>query len=279
MTSNCDILMNMENTVKKIIIIYVAFVSFAIFTLFASVVGFFIVSPIIKTKRVQNIVNKYDAETSISLENYLVNNFNSGVVQEEDGTLTFVYRLSTYSLDSTNKVSLKKSTNATKYSKIYYSMESMVASQSLEVGDIVFLTGYYDSTFNFAQYEIVEQKSGVGHEVELSNGLVARQIIYNKTISVHDLGAIGDGLQDDSEYIQKAIDLVDGEIIKFVEFENREYVCNDYISINQKNNLTIIGNNATLVVTNNFKNNDSGEFFFNIYQSTNVLISKLNKVK
>ena len=86
--------------------------------------------------------------------------------------------------------------------KRFACVADMVADTTLTVGKIVETIGYQaQSSEGGAEYEIVESSSGVpdgGLNIALSNGLLARAIFNNAPVSISQFGAVGNGINDDT---------------------------------------------------------------------------------
>ncbi len=99
--------------------------------------------------------------------------------------------------------------------KTYENVEEMVNDNEIEVGKIVSTKGYYEAgDAGGAIYKISETNEGTIQEetVSLSNGLKANIQIQNKTLDIKQLGAVGDGQEDESDLIQKASSLMENKI-------------------------------------------------------------------
>lgn len=72
---------------------------------------------------------------------------------------------------------------------------------SLEDGDTVSTSGYYEAGDGGAAEYTISKKSGTVYE-KLANGLYAN-LVYSDTLDVKQLGAVGDGVTDDSAVFKK----------------------------------------------------------------------------
>ena len=91
-------------------------------------------------------------------------------------------------------------------------------------------------------------------------------------VSVADFGAVGDGITDDTDAIEKALN--SGEPILY--FEEKEYKCTHAITMNT-DNITVSGNGATLFTDNDFTGKDGAwtEWFLRI-EADNVSMDGIN---
>ena len=106
--------------------------------------------------------------------------------------------------------------------------------------------GYQSNIANIAGIS-----NSTGSEV---NGLTWSEL-KNKTVSVKDFGAVGNGVANDTVAIQKAIDFVSllggGDVI----FPSGTYMVKDYLFA--KSNVNLIGHNATFVYTDTLTGADT----------------------
>ena len=88
---------------------------------------------------------------------------------------------------------------------VFDTVADMKASTKLKNGFTVQTLGYYSvNDGGGATYKITNTQSNSEHQEELDNGLYATLII-NKSLNVRQIGAKGDGIQDDTDYFKEAI--------------------------------------------------------------------------
>lgn len=95
---------------------------------------------------------------------------------------------------------------------------------------------------------------------------------YQSIAYIEDFGAYGDGVHDDTEAINNALNSGSDAVV----FEaNATYKTNDIISL-KTSNITIFGNNATLFTDDNYRSrNNYYEWYFNV-EASNIVINDLN---
>lgn len=224
------------------------------------------------------VIQNYNEEKTLSFENYLTNTLKTPVSKDEE-KYYFVYNNKYVCVSKSEVLSIENIKTNEGLAFSFESMEDLKNCKELKVGDKVYLKSYYKSNYKGAGiYDIVDNNSDNDICIDLDNNLFAKLEITGSSVSVNQLGAYGNGLKDDSEFINNAINLCKEKHIQNLTFENGTYLANDYINIFKIDGLKILGNNSTILVTNDFKNNDDGEFFFNVYGSSNILINSL-KIK
>lgn len=143
----------------------------------------------------------------IELHDYVENYFKNLDVQEEinnkldemveDGTLTNIIF------------------NYVKITKIYNTTVEMIEdSNNLLNGQKIKTLGYYQiNDGGNGYFYITDNNDTTDFQIELSNGLYATLILENNIVNVKSFGAHGDGQTDDSEFIQKAVNLINDKTI------------------------------------------------------------------
>lgn len=175
-------------------------------------------------------------------------NANGNYVIETDG-----YKLT---IDESRIRSMSFSSSPS-VAQTFASVDAMAAASDLSVGDVVSTKSFYDGTGKGGAVYEVQQASDANvpnsySRIGLANGLIAVLKPSNGTVSIEQLGAVGDGVTDDTKSIQAAFDL-DGITVTFSKdakyyITNRIWIRND--------GTTVIGNGATLAYREYFNFGD-----------------------
>lgn len=151
---------------------------------------------------------------------------------------------------------------------LFANVEELKAA-NLESGEIVTTKGYYyDGDGGASEYLISanEDKNSL-QNIQLNNGLYA-VLQVNDVLNVKQLGAVGDGISDDTDILKKALKAK----IPTVDFAPGTYLCTKHLIINTTN-LTINGNNSTIISDNNF--NASYREWFITFSGSNITVNNL----
>mgnify|MGYP003371794650 CR=1 FL=1 len=105
-------------------------------------------------------------------------------------------------------------------------IEQLKTMNFLKVGDIVEVLGYYSAGDGAGHKRIIKAEDD-GSGVQLSNNLWAC-IVHNGEVNVSWFGAKGNDTDDDTEAIQKAVNIGNK-----INFENRVYLISNTITINK----------------------------------------------
>lgn len=127
---------------------------------------------------------------------------------------------------------------------------------------------YYNNDGGGGQYRIVSNQGSKYQGVFLSNKQVAMLISNDGTASVKQFGAHGDGVSNDSN----ALNLALNSGMKTININEGSYKCNEQLVL-QTDNVSIIGKNSELFTDNDYSSGDKEEFI--LIKSNNVKIKKV----
>lgn len=88
--------------------------------------------------------------------------------------------------------------------------------------------------------------------------------------------AYGDGIHDDSQIIINAINGAKELNMDTLFFNSSNYLCNSKLDIGEVNELALLGNNSTIIVNDNYDDTDYKEFFLNIWNCNDFLLSDIS---
>lgn len=133
---------------------------------------------------------------------------------------------------------------------------------NVKIGDKYKTLGYYDENDGGAgRYDIIEKNNDIkidnGLYIELQNGLVAKLAVTNDTVNVKQFGAKGNAINDDTTYLNTALN----SGIKNIEIPAGEYKITDVINMStQKTN--VIGDSSIIFTDNDYNPKRKSEFLF-----------------
>ena len=143
-----------------------------------------------------------------------------------------------------------------------------------KVGDKYKTLGYYEANDGGAgRYDIIEMNSNIkidnGLYIKLNNGLIAQLLVKNNTVNVKQFGAKGDTKNDDTKYLNTALN----SGIATIELPKGEYKITDIINMSTQFT-NVIGNDSTIFTDNDYNPQKTSEFLF-IMNTDNCSISNL----
>lgn len=226
---------------------------------------------IIKSE-IKNIIDDYKLDDSLSFSNYLKYSFRSHVYFNNE---YYYFNYKEYEVEYyENNINIKlvdnKNTNIINVQNV-----ELMTNLEVNVGDIVKTNEYYaDTNKGGAKYEICSEDSLFA--ITLDNGLYAKPIVENNSIYIESLGAYGDGIHDDSQIIINAINSAKELNMDTLFFNSSNYLCNSKLDIGEVNELALLGNNSTIIVNDNYDDTDYKEFFLNIWNCNDFLLSEIS---
>lgn len=226
---------------------------------------------IIKSE-IKNIIDDYKLDESLSFSNYLKYSFRSHVYFNNE---YYYFNYKEYEVEYyENNINIKlvdnKNTNIINVQNV-----ELMTNLEVNVGDIVKTNEYYaDTNKGGAKYEICCEDSLFA--IALDNGLYAKPIVENNSISIESLGAYGDGIHDDSQIIINAINSAKELNMDTLFFNSSNYLCNSKLDIGEVNELALLGNNSTIIVNDNYDDTDYKEFFLTIWNCNDFLLSEIS---
>lgn len=210
----------------------------------------------------KNIASKYNDKESLSFKNYLTNALNLPIYNDD----TIIYNNKVFKIED-NDVYFVKNYTQGKHTNEEASIQAL-ASKNYKASDIIYVKSCD------TEFEIVEQNSGLDYA--LDNGLYARPKANNGVINGSSLGLVSDSSTDNALIFTNIFDSLEKYQINTLVLDGGTYLCKNRVGLNNATNLTIVGNDSTILVNDSYDDSTYGEFFFNITGSNNILFSKLN---
>ena len=167
------------------------------------------------------------------LDDYVRNYFDNLDVQDE-----IDHKLDEYLADGTLEHIIASYLQT---QKIYNTTIEMIADASNLVDGLnVETLGYYSlNDGGGAFFQITDTASTSDYQINLNNGLYATLIVTNKTINVNQLGAVGDGVTNDHDILNTAIQFIAQRNMTLIL--DKIYLCNSPIVVNGKSGFKIKG--------------------------------------
>lgn len=223
-------------------------------------------------RKVNEIVSSYNEDETLSFQNYLSYSFNAPVVFQNDA-YEFEYQDHKIIVSKEKNVLIE---NIKKDDDInYFDNVEKLKKQDLSVGSIVETKEYYlGSNKGGATYKIITDDKPFS--IPLDNGLFAEIVPQYKSFSIEELGAKGNGKDDDSEIINYIFQNVAQYDVSYLIFESKEYLCCHNINLYQNENLSLLGNDSYLVINDQYDDEVYHEFFFSVASCEKLLFSNIN---
>ena len=194
-------------------------------------------------------------------------------IKQADGTFSDYIPIGANAKDIDLQYNGSNVENTLKKKPYYYdSVAEMKLDDTLKEGDMAITLGYYEANDgggaeyeigNFSEEDALSYEGGMIHT--LASNLKAKIIIYGGKINVDQFGAKGDGITDDTEAIQKAINSA-----STIFFSSKTYMINAETSLYPQNSSHIILNNNTILKV--IPNSNSNYEIFDIKGKDNVII-------
>ena len=173
------------------------------------------------------------------------------------------------------------------YAHYYDNIESMKNDIKLKENDIVETLGFYNiNDGGNALYKIrkINNNDVVDNKLilPLNNLELIAELIIDETLNVKKIGAYGDGVHDDTEFLQFALNLSNKYTIDFGNKNNIYYISSTLLI---KNNLFLTGNYPTIkgsienlidINTSDKKGIIENLIFDNLYGNCAIQVSNVN---
>lgn len=201
------------------------------------------------------IGDKYNAEETLSLNNYFANVIDRPIYSDN----TFIYKEKIYKI-ANNKIKYVGKFTDTSYDNNVTSIEELKA---YNLGDTIYV--------NETRCAYLITNINKGADIEISNELYATPLINNGVVSLRVFGKY----DDYSIILNNLFKNINAYNISTLELDG-DLICKNYIDFSGISDLIILGHNAKLIVDNSYLDHNYHEFFFNIYDASNIMISKMS---
>lgn len=217
----------------------------------------------------QNIVGE-QAETLtnsfIELQNYVNNYFDNLDVQEEINN-----KLNEM---AENGTLLNILSNYTNLIKVYNTTTELINDLSVLDNQKIRTLGYYNSNDGGGADFLISNIHGTKPYITLNNGLFAN--IIDDKVNVCKLGAKGDGLQDDTQILQQAINFADFNKMPLFSPSNKVFLTSAPLTINDINidfsDSIIKANDNFNIIYINYPENQNDNNFKNYSLIQNLIL-------
>jgi len=225
-------------------------------------------------EQVENLTNAFN-----ELKSYVDNYFENLDVQEEINN-----KLDEMAESGTLEEIISSYLN-TKALLVFDNVSALKSAENLKNGSYVKTLGYYniaDGGESIYKVRTVTNDDVIDEKLIielLDNTLIAELIINNQTINIKQFGAKGDGITNDADIINYALNTVSYTKIKKVYFNEKYFIGNTTIIIG--NNKDIEGIKTNLQYDNNVEPEfitDSNITVLNLSTHTNISIKNINIV-
>lgn len=145
----------------------------------------------------------------------------------------------------------------------------MKVMDNLVAGNIIKTIGYYSANDGGGATYLIREKTATDVEdlgsIHFINDSLVAEMIINGCINVNQFGAIGDGVTDDTDKLQTAINYACTNKLKLIANPNKIYIINKPLYITQQY-LNFDFNMATIKLSDNFSTNYNEAIYIDIVE-------------
>ena len=175
-------------------------------------------------------------------------------IKQTDGTFSDYIPIGANAKDIDLQYNDSNVENTLKKKPYYYdNVATMKLDDTLREGDMAITLGYYEANDGGGATYLIKSGETVDNYFvySITSGLYA-SLLIDKNFNIHQIGAHGDNTQDDSVYLNKAIE---NTKITYINLLNKEYKFSNTIELNKCVNIDF--NNASIYY-------DGTDFLFNV---------------